>query len=548
MKIRNSRVLNKFLVLVSCTLFCFSSCVHEEVDMLDGPDSFMLEAKAYFEATAPDIQQPRIGQGPGSESRSLPLSSTVIIPEWENARVLENDIVSTVEIPLGGELACMGFYGEVKAGAPTRVELNLAATYLIVQRQNETESYNAFLVTLLGHNELTSPDQVERPGLTFLDLSAFHGVIIVSDVEGNVREVYQQGNDGRRPVKLAKTEGYEHIDTTAIVGKFNLLIPSETEQYSRSGESGGGTGSVCLVCGKRNCDGSCEVLVKYCDECHRPADACLCCIFCRHFPCTCYSPPDPSEYLCPKCGRLLAACTCDDPPSTGGGGSGGNDDNKLTVDNFMERIFTPQFLEKVRQELGVELSMLDEITFVLKPKGNNATYSYKDKTLNINPLIFDNGYAILDITSIVYHELVHVKQYQIDGNIPELTTGDQLKTTNYYFPGDDFYVEEGIRDFEDLMENMGIPDNPVDPNLKQTREYYYNLYVTERERQRDANEWYSMPLNYKYSWNEADAYNRELENYGPGLSPAYKPLVEWNAKKYNRNVYYIENQQLYYER
>lgn len=448
MKIKNSRVLNKFLVLVSCALFCFSSCVHEELDMLDGPDSFMLEAKAYFEATAPDIQQPRIGQGPGSESRSLPLSSTVIIPEWENARVLECDIVSTVEIPLGGELACMGFYGEVKAGAPTRVELNLSATYLIVQRQNEKESYNAFLVTLLGHNELTSPDQVERPGLTFLDLSAFHGVIIVSDVEGNVREVYQQGNDGRRPVKLAKTEGYEHIDTTAIVGKFNLLIPSETEQYSRSGESGGGTGSVCLVCGKRNCDGSCEVLVKYCDECHRPADACLCCIFCRHFPCTCYSPPDPSEYLCPKCGRLLAACTCDDPPSTGGGGSGGifsgatevlNDVIDLSRSNLtLEQLVKldsnlSEYLKKcpkLRQmftdfaDMGIEVGIQINAE---ETKGNAGRYD------EVTDIIYYQREDILKTNGAI-EEFIHCAQFQLFYN-----AGQRPTTRNIEFEAKMFF-------------------------------------------------------------------------------------------------------------
>ena len=286
----------------------------------------------------------------------MDLSSEVITPDWDHAKVYDNGLVSTMEIPLVGDVYQSGLYKR-KVMKNTFVQLQTNVVYsLIIQYSNATENYNAFVTTMLGRNDTDEPGN-----LSFFDTEAFTGYSIISDLEGNYQKAYLYERGKGRQVSFARNVDYEALDSSQIVGSVHLSKTPKTALYSRSGESPwepeepypdicskcgsstcdgncdvvinrcndcgqnpcvcapsfpcpwcgkencGGNCQVCQKCGSINCDGDCDIVTTYCGACGKPIYACICsrCDECGNFPCNC----DPKFY-CTFCGEENCAGEC----------------------------------------------------------------------------------------------------------------------------------------------------------------------------------------------------------------------------------------------
>lgn len=282
----------KFLITFLSFSFCFFACYDDEIEINNTQDSFTEQARAYFEENATDIQCVRIGKNAHNQSRNIHLSSNLIIPDWGKLKELENRYFSTVEIPLSGDVYTQSVYAKKQEDGKYKKYLYFVSTKLIIQRINPTGEFRYFIATLIGKNRKSTEE------LTFLRPHNFTGLIIISDLDGKYLDAYQYDNGNKQRVILAHAAGYNEseTDSSIIASSFNLMNTEETSNFLRSGESGGdiGSGSFCALCGKRNCNGSCEITVTRCKGCNQLPSNCRCCNDCHQWPCRCPR--------CPTCG------------------------------------------------------------------------------------------------------------------------------------------------------------------------------------------------------------------------------------------------------
>lgn len=231
-----------------------------------------------------------------------------------------------------------------------------------------------------------------------------------------------------------------------------------------------------------------------------------------------------------------------------GGGSGTSDNqpepDKITLENFLKKIFTPEFIEKIFRDLNVNTG---KITITFEPTEspmNNASYNSLTQILNINPAMLTRGYTVVDLTSIIYHEMVHAKQDMVDHIQIERNVKGEIVMKEYQVPYDDYYVADKWDSLYSVLDINNIPHELKDctPEQKQIWNYYYELYVKPFEDARNRGETYTVEANIDNLRCEIEAYGRQLKEYGSLMSEANRKSITSILEGLQRKYEYIKNQ------
>lgn len=388
--------------LVVFLLFSFVRCSQEILDVQDDLGSFTKEARLYFEQNATDIQMVRIGKQKESLSRSMALSSRVITPSWEEGESIKRGAISSLEIPLTGDVYAKSFYSSTGNGFRF---LSDVQTKLIIQKHDELNEMRNFIVTIIIDKRYEIMHARSTRTFSFLNPNNFSGLMIVSDLDGNYLDAFRFTNGKQQRVALASTAEKEDKDVKAddVISTFTLMDANSAGMYSRSGESGGG-GWTPVPPGELP-----EVDVyPTCPECHLPINQC-----------PGHSTPPPTGWYCPYCHSPYCPGTC----YTGGSGGGsstpstvkpqGNlskkafsDDSRLTPEQWKN---VEDMLEKINNDCmgGKLIGNLDGSIKLIYDSGlKDPTYNHGTKTLKMNNL---NSESSATHASFL-HELFHSQQ------------------------------------------------------------------------------------------------------------------------------------------
>ena len=175
---------------------------------------------------------------------------------------------------------------------------------------------------------------------------------------------------------------------------------------------------------------------------------------------------------------------------------------------------------------------------------NNASYDPLTKTLNINPAMLNRGFTVSDLTSIIYHEMVHAKQDMVDQIQIERNSDGEIVMKEYQMPYDDYYMADKWDSFYTVLDVNGVPHELKDctPQQKQIWNHYYELYVKPFEDARNRGETYTVEANMDHLRCEIEAYERQLREYGNSMSEAYRESIISILKGLHREYEYIKNQ------
>ena len=286
--------------------------------------------------------------------------------------------------------------------------------------------------------------------------------------------------------------------------------------------------SKCVWCGYNPCK-CCSVCLAYPCRCSYTI-----CQYCLLSPCQCLSDcPICRPGLCSKCKDCGNHYCWEDHGGTGGSGgsSGGSvgldnpflpDTAVVNMNNFVDRIFDAAFKSKVYSELGVNP---DHVTIVLDSKirhtsGANASYLFKDNTLNIFPHLFDCDYTSTDMRSIMYHEYVHAKQFLIDGIVLPLDKDGYIVKSKYYIPITLEDVEEAWDEFYVILETNGISKNASERNVEEEQAYqfYKSFKVDPMVHDYENGGVKTLEYNKDALKMELEAYSRQLRQYSLEMS------------------------------
>ena len=385
-------------------LFSFVRCSQDILDMVDDLGVFTKEARLFFEQNATDIQTVRVGKQKEGLARSMALSSRVITPNWEEGQCVRRGAISSLEVPLTGDVYVKSYYSRVQDGV-RQGGLSNVETKLIIQKHDELEEMRSFVVTIITDRRYEIMHAQSSQTCSFLSPKEFSGLMIVSDLEGNYLDAFQFTEGRQQRVALARASGMEEkdIDPASVSSTFTLMDANSAGIYTRSGEAGGWTpvppGDIP------------EVTVTYCPKCHLPIDQCR-----GHS----VTPPPvipPVQWYCPKCGSSVCPGNC----QTGtGGGSAPSSDYRGALS---KRIFSNKSNLTKEQWEKVE-KMLDSINhdcmggrLVGALNGNNIQLIYDSSLKSLGRLDHDTkqfrvksfgDINMLEVT--ILHELFHTQQ------------------------------------------------------------------------------------------------------------------------------------------
>ena len=385
-------------------LFSFVRCSQDILDVEDDLGVFTKEARLFFEQNAADIQTVRVGKQKEGLARSMALSSRVITPNWEEGQCVRRGAISSLEVPLTGDVYVKSYYSRVQDGV-RQGGLSNVETKLIIQKHDELEEMRSFVVTIITDRRYEIMHAQSSQTCSFLSPKEFSGLMIVSDLEGNCLDAFQFTEGRQQRVALARASGMEEkdIDPASVSSTFTLMDANSAGIYTRSGEAGGWTpvppGDIP------------EVTVTYCPKCHLPIDQCR-----GHS----VTPPPvipPVQWYCPKCGSSVCPGNC----QTGtGGGSAPSSDYRGALS---KRIFSNKSNLTKEQWEKVE-KMLDSINhdcmggrLVGALNGNNIQLIYDSSLKSLGRLDHDTkqfrvksfgDINMLEVT--ILHELLHTQQ------------------------------------------------------------------------------------------------------------------------------------------
>ena len=295
-------------------LFSFVRCSQDILDVEDDLGVFTKEARLFFEQNAADIQTVRVGKQKEGLARSMALSSRVITPNWEEGQCVRRGAISSLEVPLTGDVYVKSYYSRVQDGV-RQGGLSNVETKLIIQKHDELEEMRSFVVTIITDRRYEIMHAQSSQTCSFLSPKEFSGLMIVSDLEGNYLDAFQFTEGKQQRVALARASGMEEkdIDPASVSSTFTLMDANSAGIYTRSGEAGGWTpvppGDIP------------EVTVTYCNICHLPIEQCR-----GHSTTPPVFPPvtppvtPPVQWVCPFCGSYFCPGSCRGGSGTGGAG------------------------------------------------------------------------------------------------------------------------------------------------------------------------------------------------------------------------------------
>lgn len=407
-----------YFSFVTFMIFSFTRCSQDFLETSDESENFAREARLYFEQNASGIQNVSIGDQKTVLSRNMNLSSAVIVPRWEKQEYFKKGDISTLEVPLDGNVFTQSLYTTKTQNGVSVRTLSNVSTKLVIQKHERANELRYFIVTIINReqaNPFTSSQETHPIG--YIHHPELEGLMIFSDIEGNYLDAFLYSKGVKQRVALAKAAGMDasSIDPEHVVGAISMSATSNPGIYSRAGESGGGE-KGCWLCGDPKCKGDCEVLVTYCKKCNRSISTCICCSICHNYPCSCYTPP---VWRCPKCGSSLCPGDCTSsggggvPPSTTVSPQGDlskkifSNDSKLTKEQWQK---VEEVLNNINNDcMGGKMfkDMINSSIKLIYDKNlsPNGQYNAADKTLKIKQFDKQNELEIA-----VLHELFHSQQ------------------------------------------------------------------------------------------------------------------------------------------
>lgn len=298
-----------------------TGCMQDPVEAPDNPRFTIKQAKSFFEEHATDLQRVRFGTNPTTRSED----DSNIIPDWQAARIFQKEKITTVEIPLKGDVCKiarttrMGS-SNILYGFTTKVTMKL-----IVQKHIELEQPRQFVVTMVDGISQSS-QETEIPNC--YGPSDFTGYVIVSSLSGQYLDAFQSENGCWRKVFIAPGSK-EDLQDTRNAG-INLLGANASPATYDIGESGSAwcpkcenvvsMCTCCKYCDGEGCDECMATVYPTCPKCGytgpgAASGSCYCCPICHNYPCICYLLPDPEpepepEWKCPKCGSPFCNGNC----------------------------------------------------------------------------------------------------------------------------------------------------------------------------------------------------------------------------------------------
>ena len=304
---------NYFIRFHLLFLLFIAGCSYEPIEYKNDSNFTVTHAKAFFENKATDLQN--VCFGLEVKSRSTDYSN--ITPDWKSAKITQTGKITTLEIPLGGDVG--------KVARTTRMS-NLKTLYgfttrvttkLVVQKHMESETPRQFVVTMID-------DWMQRGDWigNCYGPSDYSGYVIISAVTGEYLESFQSVNGYWKRVYMAPGTR-EDLEDSQNASLYLLGSDASPATYNM-GEGGssrcsncGNVLSVCTCCKRCGGVGCSECMVTVYPTCPKcgytgpgaASGSCRCCPFCHNYPCTCGIPPDPVWY-CPQCGSQYCNGNC----------------------------------------------------------------------------------------------------------------------------------------------------------------------------------------------------------------------------------------------
>lgn len=331
------RILLSVLTLLSFSLYF--ACTDEKVsDSRErGGDTFSKEeAKKFFETRATNLRS--LSFEKESASRSMENNT----PEWDKAQTYVTDQSVIVEVPIFSP-GSTRVYQREHGTDEEKTRITMAFKKLIVAQRNGGNT-EMFVVTFI-------PDCLTPRFVHNMDQNlryyggTFSGLLFCSDLDGGLRAGFRYingVNKGHLEFTYKDELGGRMLEEGEVSFRMQDFV---TARSFGDDESFAGSGSMCkhgndpFTCPE--CTSIPEVVVKFCKKCKTQTtgnEPCLCCPWCKEYPCKCPCPwcgyfPCRCPERCSQCGKIPCAHPCDycgqlychgQCKYTGGGSGSGN--------------------------------------------------------------------------------------------------------------------------------------------------------------------------------------------------------------------------------
>lgn len=136
--------LSYFVIIALFFSFVFVNCTNDKESVHDEMNDLVAEAKNYFEQDAPDLQAARVGANARSLSRNMSLSSRVIVPDWKGPKTRKHGDISTVAIPLNGDVYTKSVYSRRTSAGNFRKFFSNVNMELVVQKHDRLNRFRSW--------------------------------------------------------------------------------------------------------------------------------------------------------------------------------------------------------------------------------------------------------------------------------------------------------------------------------------------------------------------------------------------------------------------
>lgn len=298
-----------FKIFIFCVL-SFTSCQIEQPIEYRQKSAFTIaDAKNYFEQNAKDLQNVYFT----SKSKTRHSLQNNLVPNWKEAKITQSGEITTVEIPLNGDVRRIAQTFKVNTSKKVYGVISEVTTKLIIQSHKDSGTTRQFVVTMI--DDVLEHRKKEKTR-NYYGKNNYSGYIIASALTGEYLESFRSINGLWKRVYISPgtksdleepyTESInlymlQGIDDTYETGEVMPTCPTCTNPMSMC--------TCCKLCNGEGCEVCMVTVYPTCPKCgftgpNAHAGQCNCCPFCHETPCICSA-----LTLCNYC--LNEPCTCD---------------------------------------------------------------------------------------------------------------------------------------------------------------------------------------------------------------------------------------------
>lgn len=463
---QSRKIRNLFLPLLFLSLLQIG-CSKDMYDDPNGKDksynsnNVLSEIRSFFEDNATDLQPVDFNFDVKTKS-STRVSN--ITPAWDGAVITRKDSITNVEIPLSGDFSKLSRIIRRSSTHKAYGFISGITTKLVIQKHERTNHFRQFVVTMIDDFPQARKNNKIR---NYSGKSDFSGYIIISSLEGRYLESFRSINGVWSRVYMEPSSGKEP-ENSAKTTSLRMLSPESTPKTYSFGEMD----TYCSVCTNpiglcsccKACNGSywgcseCQVIIyPDCRKCGNRTNECVCCSWCKNYPCTCYTPPQVcpdcnrvncicSSFICSKCGLRYCNGSCQSSGGGGGTPGGGSGDTSNSPKDLSYLHGNPNYYQSRYDDA---LTRLEPILPPDYYKGYGEVY-YK-KFNELKNKLSENGKEWVDKTAKLLHEAITnllIKNPNIEQN------SDAFRKAAFETHAD-AYIQGGILDLS-LNEKMKI--------------------------------------------------------------------------------------------